>query len=104
QHAGPFIDWKPGRGYHAKAALGDTLPFTGGFFAFLNTGPRVTAVSHMDSLHVTVTALGAEANAGASRMPNSTRLELVCKGQSQVVANRRQRLVEKAFSAAEKSF
>jgi type VI secretion system protein ImpL len=104
EHAGPFVDWRPGRGYHAKPAFGDTLPFSGGFFGFLNTSAKVTAVSRMDNLRVTVTALGADANPGASRLPNTTRLELQCGEESQVLAVRRQRLVEKAFSTAEKAF
>jgi len=102
--AASFLEWKPGRGYFAKKAFGGTVPFTGAFLSFVNSSAKVAMSTPMNSMNIKITALAPETNPGSKRIPHSTLLELNCGGNSQVLAIRRQRLVDQSFNIAQKSF
>lgn len=102
--AAPFVEWKPGRGYCPKQSFGARVPFTESFFAFLNSGAKLTKASHINSANVTVTAIGAETNPEASRIPSGTRISIRCGKKTQTLANTREHLVGRAFSVETKTF
>jgi len=99
--AAPYVEWKPGNGYCAKEMFGGSVPFTSAFFSFLNGAVWVSSIK---DLQVDLTALAPETNANAKRIPHITRLTLHCGGKTQVLSNRRLRVIEKSFNEVEKSF
>ncbi len=84
--AGPFIGWRPGKGYFAKEATGAQIPFKPGFFAFLNKS-SVGKVQSRNSYEVFIKALPIDTNPDALIKPFETRLELQCSSASQILIN-----------------
>jgi type VI secretion system protein ImpL len=101
EQAVPYIQWSPRGGYCAKAAFGETLPFTREFFVFLNGAAWVSSVNE---LHVDITALDPQVNPGAARIPHIIQLTLNSGGKNQVLLNRRIRVFEKSFNEGHQMF
>jgi len=90
--ADPFIGWAPGRGYYSKTALGGSVPFEPGFYAFLTKGAAakvaaVAAAPARQNYSVTIKGLPTDANSESRTKPQSTRLELQCASGVQVIDN-----------------
>ena len=102
--AAPFIQWKPGRNYAPKEIFGTSIPFSGSLFSFVNQGSKVSTLSKVSNVTVVVTAIAPEINPGAQRIPHLIRVELVCADRTQVLANRRQRAIEKSFESVQHAF
>jgi len=90
--ADPFIGWTPGRGYFSKVALGGSVAFEPGFYAFLTKGAKAkvaaaAAAPAKQSYNVTIKGLPTDANAESRVKPQSTRLELQCASGPQVIDN-----------------
>jgi type VI secretion system protein ImpL len=88
----PFIGWTPGRGYFSKVALGGSVAFEPGFYAFLTKGAKAkiasaTAAPVKQHYNVTIKGLPTDANAESRVKPQSTRLELQCASGPQVIDN-----------------
>ena len=88
--ADPFIGWDPKRGYYSKTALGGTVPFEPGFYAFLTRGAKAkiaAAAPVKQSYDLTVRGLPTDANSEARIKPQRTHLELQCATGAQTIDN-----------------
>ena len=84
--AAPFINRSLRKGYYAKKALGEGIPFEEAFFSFLTKGAR-TVRPVKDNYAVSIKGLPTSTNPGARVRPHATRLELQCAAESQKLIN-----------------
>lgn len=85
--AAPFMTWSLQRGYHAREALGGTIPFEAPFLSFLRQSARRREVAVRPNYNVLIKGLPTDANPEARLKPHSTRLELQCAGSTQSLIN-----------------
>jgi type VI secretion system protein ImpL len=88
--AAPFLKGNM-YGYHAKEALGGTVPLENSLFGFLGKGAQaqatVMAMGKSQNFNIGIKGLPTDANAEATLKPQTTRLELQCGGNSQTLVN-----------------
>jgi type VI secretion system protein ImpL len=84
--AEPFVNRSLRKGYHAKKALGEGIPFESAFFSFLTKGAR-TVRPVRDNYAVSIKGLPTSTNSEARVRPHATRLELQCAAESQKLIN-----------------
>jgi len=88
--AAPFLT-RSLSGYHAKEALGGTIPFEKDLFTFMEKGARaqatVMAMERPQNQSVGIKGLPTDSNSDARTRPQATRLELQCNGSSQILVN-----------------
>jgi type VI secretion system protein ImpL len=82
----PFIGRDSRRGYFAKKADQETIPFTPAFLSFLTRGAW-SARSAQNLYKVKLDGLPTDANADAAMMPHVTKLELECAAGAQSLDN-----------------
>ncbi len=86
--AAPFVSRSLRKGYYAKKALGEGIPFEESFLTFLTKGARVGAAKPIQGNYaVTIKGLPTDANQGAQLKPHATRLELQCADGTQKLIN-----------------
>lgn len=86
--AAPFLT-RDVSGYHPKEVLGGKMPLNGQLFNFMRRGAGTqVAMSGRNQTHnIGIKGLPTDANAEAAMKPHSTRIELQCGGNSQVLVN-----------------
>ena len=81
--AAPFLIRSADRGYYAKKAFGENIPFSSSFFSFLQQRESSKAVMMKSSYLVPIRGFPGEANPGARALPQRTVLQLNCGGNAQ---------------------
>jgi type VI secretion system protein ImpL len=84
--ADPFVSRSLKKGYYAKKALGETVPFEGSFLSFLTKGARSARPVQADYT-VNIRGLPTDTNKGAKLRAHATRLEVQCAKGSKTLVN-----------------
>lgn len=84
--AAPFIQRSRRKGFHAKTAVGEKIPFLNIFFKYLTKG-AFSVQSEKAEYLVKLKALPTDTNSEAKLIPHVTKLELACAEGTQLLEN-----------------
>ncbi|MBW2318627.1 MAG: type VI secretion system protein ImpL [Deltaproteobacteria bacterium] len=84
--AAPFVSRSLRKGYHAKKALGERIPFEASFLSFLTKGAKIARPVQGDYA-VSIRGLPTDTNKGAKLRAHATRLEVQCANETLSLVN-----------------